>query len=108
MSDRTAPLWGLLSRLSARRAVAAPCNTCRLDEGDRLCVRCRRSPSEIARWPRMGHGERAAVLRAAAARPRPAAPAIPWAAPPGAPAPRREAWAADPATGEMWRIRTTA
>ena len=43
--------------------VPSPCrNICQLDAGRRVCLGCRRTLDEIARWSRMTDTERRAVL----------------------------------------------
>lgn len=70
---------------SAHGAPDCAAGACRISDVDRLCVTCRRSLSEIARWDEMGRGERGFVARSLAARPRRASAAWPaWAAPPEA------------------------
>lgn len=42
--------------------IASPCiNLCRVEKG--ICVGCKRTPSEIARWVRMSDEEKEKVLK---------------------------------------------
>ena len=49
--------------------VASPCvNICRIDSATALCIGCRRTIAEIARWGSTNDDDRRAILRAVEAR----------------------------------------
>jgi len=49
----------------APSAVASPCvNVCRIDAASRLCLGCRRTIAEIARWGSTDDADRRAILAA--------------------------------------------
>ena len=55
--------------MSAQSDVPSPCNkVCTLDASTGLCLGCRRTLDEIARWSAMTNEERRAVLQLVEAR----------------------------------------
>ncbi len=57
-----------------RRRVISPCVAiCRLDAAGRVCLGCKRTSTEIARWTTMSEDEREALLALLPGRPDPAA-----------------------------------
>ncbi len=56
--------------------IESPCTrVCALDPVSGLCLGCRRSLAEIARWPQMSDGERERLLATLGKRARPHPPA---------------------------------
>ncbi|HEX2655748.1 MAG TPA: DUF1289 domain-containing protein [Xanthobacteraceae bacterium] len=51
------------------KAIASPCiNICTLDQKSGLCMGCKRTVEEIARWTSYSDAERAALMKSLPAR----------------------------------------
>ena len=49
--------------------IPSPCRAiCQLDETDRFCIGCYRTPEEIERWASLNPSQRQAVIKACEAR----------------------------------------